>query len=162
MGQVNTESQRAWKSPVPEFIDPVFVKTSPKRSFSVIQNERFGLVFVKTGSIISGTGVKLSVIAQSQGWERNFVPKKFRGIDSERFPLFRGRKCSFQGLPSSAEEPIPQLGTEQNGTEFREKIKFYVTCTARSTYIHRVPQCMSSRRHWDSPNPSPASGRAPL
>ncbi len=41
---------------MPEFIDPVFVKTSTKRSFSVIQNERFGLVFVKTGSIISGTG----------------------------------------------------------------------------------------------------------
>jgi hypothetical protein len=44
------------KSAVPEFIDPVFTKTSPKRSFSVIQNERFGLVFAKTGSIISGTG----------------------------------------------------------------------------------------------------------
>ncbi len=43
---------------MPEFIDPVFVKTSPKRSFSVIQNERFGLVFVKTGSIISGTEVE--------------------------------------------------------------------------------------------------------
>ncbi len=41
--------------PVPESIDPVFAKTSPKRSFSVIRNERFGLVFVKTGSIISGT-----------------------------------------------------------------------------------------------------------
>ena len=27
---------------VPEFIDPVFAKTSPKRSFSVIENERFG------------------------------------------------------------------------------------------------------------------------
>jgi hypothetical protein len=40
---------------VPEFIDPVFAKTSPKRSFSVIENERFGLVFAKTGSIISGT-----------------------------------------------------------------------------------------------------------
>ena len=39
---------------MPEFIDPVFPKTSPKRSFSVIQNERFGLVFVKTGSINSG------------------------------------------------------------------------------------------------------------
>ncbi len=39
-----------------EFIDPIFVKRSPKRSFSVIQNERFRLVFVKTGSIISGTG----------------------------------------------------------------------------------------------------------
>jgi hypothetical protein len=32
------------------------VKTSPKRSYSVIENERFGLVFTKTGSIISGTG----------------------------------------------------------------------------------------------------------
>jgi hypothetical protein len=42
--------------PVPEFIDPVFTKTSPKRSFSFIQNERFGLVFAKTRSINSGTG----------------------------------------------------------------------------------------------------------
>jgi hypothetical protein len=32
------------------------VKTSPKRSYSVIENERFGLVFAKTVSIISGTG----------------------------------------------------------------------------------------------------------
>ena len=47
------------KYPVPEFIDPVFTKTSPKRSFSVIQNERFGLVFEKTGSIISGTGDRM-------------------------------------------------------------------------------------------------------
>jgi hypothetical protein len=31
------------------------VKTSPKRSYSVIENERFRLVFAKTGSIISGT-----------------------------------------------------------------------------------------------------------
>jgi hypothetical protein len=44
--------------PVPEFIDPVFVKTSPKRSFLVIENTRFGLVLPKTGSINSGTGVK--------------------------------------------------------------------------------------------------------
>jgi hypothetical protein len=29
--------------PVPEFTDPVFVKTSPKRSFSIIVYERFGL-----------------------------------------------------------------------------------------------------------------------
>jgi len=40
---------------VPEFGDPVFAKASPKRSFSVIENERFGLVFAKTGSINSGT-----------------------------------------------------------------------------------------------------------
>ncbi len=42
----------------------------------------------------------------------------------ERFPLFRGRKCSFRGIPSSAEEPIPKLGMEWKGTEFREKINF--------------------------------------
>ncbi len=42
-------------SPLPEFIDPVFAKTSLKRSFSVIENERFRLVFANTGSIISGT-----------------------------------------------------------------------------------------------------------
>ncbi len=38
-----------------EFIDPVFAKTTPKRSFSLIENERVGLVFAKTGSINSGT-----------------------------------------------------------------------------------------------------------
>ncbi len=36
---------------MPEFIDPVFAKTSPKHSFSVIENERFGRVFAKTVSI---------------------------------------------------------------------------------------------------------------
>ncbi len=33
------------------------MKTSPKRSYSVIENERFGLVLAKTVSIISGTAV---------------------------------------------------------------------------------------------------------
>ncbi len=42
-------------SPVPEFIDPVFAKTSPKRSLSMSDNVHFGLVFAKTGSIHSGT-----------------------------------------------------------------------------------------------------------
>jgi hypothetical protein len=43
---------------VTEFMNPVFAKTSLKRSFSVIENERFGTfgqVFAKTGSINSGT-----------------------------------------------------------------------------------------------------------
>ncbi len=40
---------------MPEFIDRVFVKTSPKHSYSALENERFGLVFAKTVSIISGT-----------------------------------------------------------------------------------------------------------
>jgi hypothetical protein len=41
---------------VPEFINPVFGKTSPKRSFSLIENERFGFFFPKTGSINLGIG----------------------------------------------------------------------------------------------------------
>jgi hypothetical protein len=44
-------------NPVPEIIDPVFAKTSPKRSFCMTENERFGLVFVKTGSINSGADI---------------------------------------------------------------------------------------------------------
>ncbi len=44
--------------PVPEIIDPVLTKTSPKRSFCMTENERFGLVFTKTGSINSGTDLR--------------------------------------------------------------------------------------------------------
>ncbi len=40
---------------VPEFIDPIFAKTSPKRSFSASENQRFGLFFAKTGFINSNT-----------------------------------------------------------------------------------------------------------
>jgi hypothetical protein len=39
---------------VPEIIDPVFAKTSQNARFLLCENERFGLVFVKTGSINSG------------------------------------------------------------------------------------------------------------
>jgi hypothetical protein len=41
---------------VPEIIDPVFAKTSQNARFLLSENERFGLVFVKTGSINSGIG----------------------------------------------------------------------------------------------------------
>ncbi len=42
---------------MPEIIDPVFAKTSQNARFLLSENERFGLVFVKTGSINSGTVV---------------------------------------------------------------------------------------------------------
>ncbi len=42
---------------MPEFIDPVFAKTSPKRSILMTENEHFGLVFVKTRSTDLGTGL---------------------------------------------------------------------------------------------------------
>jgi hypothetical protein len=50
---------------LPEFIDPVFAKTSPKRSFLVIENERYRLVFAKTGSINSGVVLSISIIGFS-------------------------------------------------------------------------------------------------
>ncbi len=42
---------------MPEIIDPVFAKTSQNARFLLSENERFGLVFVKNGSINSGTGL---------------------------------------------------------------------------------------------------------
>jgi hypothetical protein len=46
-------------STLPQFIDPALAGTSPKRSFSMTENERFGRVFAKTGSINSGTAVHM-------------------------------------------------------------------------------------------------------
>jgi hypothetical protein len=41
------------------------------------------------------------------GWHWNFVLKKFCGIGSEWFLLFRGIKCSFRVILSISEESIP-------------------------------------------------------
>jgi hypothetical protein len=60
--------------PVPEFLDPVFTKTSPKRSFSLNRKRAFWLVFAKTGSIISGTDIHKnrtfygSIVQESEVW----------------------------------------------------------------------------------------------
>jgi hypothetical protein len=43
--------------PVPEIIDPVFAKTSPKHLFPMTETERIGLDFANTGSLNSGTEV---------------------------------------------------------------------------------------------------------
>jgi hypothetical protein len=56
---------------MPEFMDPDFAKTRAKRSFSVMENECFGLVFAKTGSINSGTSVYL---LQNLGYFSRAVP----------------------------------------------------------------------------------------
>jgi hypothetical protein len=54
---------------VPEIIDPVFAKTSQNARFLLSENERFGLVFVKTGSINSGTGLRL------KAYRRNYTAR---------------------------------------------------------------------------------------
>jgi hypothetical protein len=55
---------------VPEFIDPVFTKTSPKRSFSLNRKRAFWLVFAKTESIISGTALEYSTRVVQEGDRR--------------------------------------------------------------------------------------------
>ncbi len=54
------------------------------------------------------------IYKKSKNWQRNSLPKKFLGIDSEWFPLFRVRNGSFQGIPRFMKESIPKLGTERN------------------------------------------------
>ncbi len=52
---VQYESKLPRHTTVPEIIDPVFAKSSQNARFLLSENQRFGLVFVKTGSINSGT-----------------------------------------------------------------------------------------------------------
>ena len=54
---------------MPEIIDPVFAKTSQNARFLLSENERVGLVFVKTGSVNSGT-VDLQSVLNSR-WHRS-------------------------------------------------------------------------------------------
>jgi hypothetical protein len=74
---------RLFNTLVPEFINPVFAKTGLKCSFSVIDNERFGLVFAKTGSIISGTSKKWN----QPGFNRDIL-RRARGTKSVRIGIF--------------------------------------------------------------------------
>jgi hypothetical protein len=62
-----------------------------------------------------------ALIVMNIGLSIEFGSKKFYRIYSERFPLFRGRKCSFRGIPRFTKESIPKLGTLRN---YMKKISF--------------------------------------
>ncbi len=55
----------------------------------------------------------------------------------ERFLLFRGKKCSFRGIPRLMEESIPKLRMEQN---YMEKINF----TTNPASANRIESFYSS------------------
>ncbi len=72
---------RVGETAVPEFIDRVFGKTSPKRSFSLNRKQAFWLVFAKTGSINSGTenqqkSREKTKVAENQVFWLDFCAKK--------------------------------------------------------------------------------------
>ncbi len=54
-----------WYSTVPEIIDAVFAKTSPKRWFSMTEYERFGLVFTQTRVYEFGHWIVMQEIVES-------------------------------------------------------------------------------------------------
>jgi hypothetical protein len=59
------------------------------------------------------------------GLGTEFHSEKFRGIDSERFPLFRGRKCSFRGMHSEFRgraNSEARNGTERNGIPRKNEV----------------------------------------
>jgi hypothetical protein len=63
---------------------------------------------------------------------RNFVLKKFLGKDSERFSLFRGRKCSFQGIPRFMEESMTKLRTDG---KYKEKLSNALEQNSKSVLV---------------------------
>ncbi len=67
---------------MPEIIDPVFVKTSQNARFLLSENERFGLVFVKTGSINSGIGLCIRARDSDPGKYRMWTLVRLRNTGS--------------------------------------------------------------------------------
>jgi hypothetical protein len=80
---------------VPEFIDPVFTKTSPKRSFSLNRKRAYWLVFAKTGSVISGKDVE----ENEQTNERRKYYRKYREkAESKQVRGWGGKVQPAQGV----------------------------------------------------------------
>ncbi len=77
-----------------------------------------------TNFATSTTGVRLVM---------EFCSEKTLGIDSEWFPIFRGRKCSFQGVPRFTEKSILKLGTDQN---YMKKLVLQKTCSSKQNWKH--------------------------
>jgi hypothetical protein len=77
---------------VPEFIDPVFTKTSPKRSFSLNRKRAFWLVFAKTGSIISGTALAVG---------KKLYAGRQAGRQAEKQQILYVNRAGFTPTPNS-------------------------------------------------------------
>ncbi len=93
---------------MPEIIDPVFAKTSQNDRFLLSENERFGLIFVKTGSINSGTDLiqnKLIPTSLGRDW-----------IENKRFELVFAKTIIF----------MPKTRSINSGTDHLQLKKFQV------------------------------------
>ncbi len=111
---------------MPEIIDPVFAKTSPERSFCMTENERFGLVFVKTGSINSGTGhMQTNTQVKGEG-KRVKLRETGREVDERRGEesQMKGEKKFSMVKPRTQTNPrMKERGREQTKGRGRETDK---------------------------------------
>jgi hypothetical protein len=80
---------------VPEIIDPVFTKTRQNARFLLSENEPFGLVFVKTGSINSGTDEGKRQEYDAMLWIR--IPIHFERLD----PVLHWECVAYSGTQRS-------------------------------------------------------------
>jgi hypothetical protein len=69
-----------WISQVPKFVDRIFVKTSPKRSYSVIENKCIELVFAKTVSYILSKIITAPQMGPKITWEREIQKQKIETL----------------------------------------------------------------------------------
>jgi hypothetical protein len=108
--------------PVPEIIDLVFAKTSPKRSFSMTEYERIGLVFTKTGSINSGTVFALRRCLSVWGSEPHTPPPPLYNVYVSTVYLFT------QGRGKGGELK-QRKGERGNSSQSQSKIPTRLTLT---------------------------------
>jgi len=108
LGMLQQGSVAEAETTVPEFIDPVFTKTSPKRSFSLNRKRAFWLVFAKTGSIISGTRNAKDMLKDSLTTSISRTQAS-AGILSK----LKVMRAAAEGIPASAEIPARARGQQQ-------------------------------------------------
>ncbi len=100
-----------YASPVPEIIDPVFAKTSQNARFLLSENERFGLVFVKTGSINSGTDPDPIKKRGQVNKDTNFNVNSGTAEVLKHFLTFLGSRSAGSGYGSRFGKTIQFLDT---------------------------------------------------
>jgi hypothetical protein len=110
---------------VSEFIDPVFAKTSPKRSFSIIENDRFGHVFAKTGSINSNTGLLNRSTNTGSGYQVCHYCTAARNIAAIEAGL---HGCIYRATPDQGQLTHLDVSMHLNTAVLISRTFLYCTC----------------------------------
>jgi hypothetical protein len=108
---------------LPHFVNVVDPQGLLCERFAVYTEGRRRCCFRCGGTGHIGPFCKASCLGLGTEFRSEIIPRNRLGTVS----VIPRKKVLIRSIPSSAEEPIPKLGTKWNGTEFREKMKFYGT-----------------------------------